>query len=491
MAVAGILLAACTSGSPVVGSPAPAPGRIAAGAWIGGIRPAADPGAATFLIVHTSRVDAGVQLLVERPTEDEPPATVLARVDGAAISFTLPSLQGAAARFVGTASADRMAGSTLTGGQEGRFELLLQGPDRPFLDRAGVYRLQTGEDLIVGEQGFMTDPASGDIRTLYPLADGRFVTGSAYQVGYPFQSVVRFVPPTGVPTSMVVERPGLAAVEGVRIGLRREDVTFPSGGITLAGTITFPATAGPYPVMVWVHGSGPATREDASTFALFFARHGVAMLAVDKRGIGGSGGTYPGERAEPEVVRTLAGDVVAAVRFLAGRKDIDPDRIGLFGQSQAGWIIPLAATRSSSISYTIIEAGSTISVDQTDAYLRLTTRGARSSSLTPRQIAEELRKIGPTGFLPQPYIRRMAIPSLWVYGDVDQTIPVAQCIVELRKLAASGDHDFTWRTMPGGGHSMLESTAGLLSEIPTSPRFASGFFLTVLEWLRSRVAGVS
>ena len=37
------------------------------------------------------------------------------------------------------------------------------------------------------------------------------------------------------------------------------------------------------------------------------------------------------------------------MKFLRGRQDIDPNRVGLWGISQGGWICPLAATLSGDI----------------------------------------------------------------------------------------------------------------------------------------------
>jgi len=42
----------------------------------------------------------------------------------------------------------------------------------------------------------------------------------------------------------------------------------------------------------------------------------------------------------------LANDAVAGVEFLKGHDWIDPNRIGIFGVSQGGWIAPLAASKS-------------------------------------------------------------------------------------------------------------------------------------------------
>jgi pimeloyl-ACP methyl ester carboxylesterase len=81
-------------------------------------------------------------------------------------------------------------------------------------------------------------------------------------------------------------------------------------------------------------------------------RRGIAVLRVDDRGVGGSSGS--GARSTSE---DFAGDVLAGVAFLKGRKDIDPARIGLIGHSEGGLIAPLAAARSNDVAFIILMAG--------------------------------------------------------------------------------------------------------------------------------------
>ena len=70
------------------------------------------------------------------------------------------------------------------------------------------------------------------------------------------------------------------------------DVTFQSGGVTLAGTLFVPDGPGPWPAMVLAHGSGPERRTAFRPFADRFVRLGIATLAFDKRGCGESGGSW-------------------------------------------------------------------------------------------------------------------------------------------------------------------------------------------------------
>ena len=128
------------------------------------------------------------------------------------------------------------------------------------------------------------------------------------------------------------------------------DVTFESQGDTLAGTIWMPAGEGLFPAMVVVHGSGRATRIAERNAARHFSSMGVAVLSYDKRGVGASGGTYVGRNnTSRENLELLSDDVVAAVKKMRSTTKIDPDKIGLWGVSQAGWIIPLAVSKISTI----------------------------------------------------------------------------------------------------------------------------------------------
>ena len=154
------------------------------------------------------------------------------------------------------------------------------------------------------------------------------------------------------PSTLVWRRAGTPDQHATRMPLRQEEVRFRSvQGAWIAGTLTMPAGAGPHPAVAVVHGSGVASRSTTGPVASFFARHGFAVLAYDKRGIHQSGGRYPGELASESTIDILARDAEAAARFLAAQPGVDDARVGLWGASQAGWIMPLAASREAAIRF--------------------------------------------------------------------------------------------------------------------------------------------
>ncbi len=127
-----------------------------------------------------------------------------------------------------------------------------------------------------------------------------------------------------------------------------EDVRFlnATAGIELAGTLTLPEGAGPFPAVALVSGSGPQDRDQTlfghKTFLVLadhLTRAGIAVLRYDDRGVGQSGGDF-GRATSID----FAGDAAAAVTFLTRHPSVNPRQVGLIGHSEGGLIAPLVAT---------------------------------------------------------------------------------------------------------------------------------------------------
>jgi uncharacterized protein len=129
--------------------------------------------------------------------------------------------------------------------------------------------------------------------------------------------------------------------------------------ITLVGTLTLPKQGGPFPAVLLIPGSGPNDRNEEAMFhrpfeviADYLTRRGIAVLRVDKRGVGESEGDWT--KAD---VNVLAGDVVVGLKYLATLPEIDPKRMGVLGQSEGGEVGPAAAVMSSDVSFVVALAG--------------------------------------------------------------------------------------------------------------------------------------
>jgi len=212
------------------------------------------------------------------------------------------------------------------------------------------------------------------------------------------------------------------------------------------------------------------------------------VLAYDKRGIGQSGGIFPGEAASNAAIERLARDAEAAVRFLAAQPELDPDHIGLWGASQAGWIIPLAASRSPA-AFAVIGVGPTVTVGEEGFYSNLTNDGD-GAGLTAAQAEARLGETTPSGFDPVPAIRSLRIPVLWLYGAEDRSIPPRRSATINERLRAETGADFTTIVFPRAGHSLLETPTGLNAEVAGARRFAPGLFTELIDWLRARLGAL-
>jgi pimeloyl-ACP methyl ester carboxylesterase len=120
-----------------------------------------------------------------------------------------------------------------------------------------------------------------------------------------------------------------------RVSLRTED------GVTLAGSWYEPATR-PAPAVVLVHML-QRNRHDWDVLAIRLAAEGVGTLTFDLRGHGESQGTRPDDLSQ------MVHDVRAARRFLVGRTDVVPGRIGLAGASLGANLVALFAASDSSV----------------------------------------------------------------------------------------------------------------------------------------------
>lgn len=235
---------------------------------------------------------------------------------------------------------------------------------------------------------------------------------------------------------------------------RSETIQFNSSGVILEGTLELPTGKGKFPLLVFVHGSGRRTRADYQEFVAPFLQSGIAIFRYDKRGTGNSNGTYAdvdvGTDNSPATIHTLAKDVVAAVKSLKHNASIDSSRCILVGASQAGWIIPLAATLEN-IYLTAIFSGPSVSVGEEIYYSSLAENGNYTLAEANKMV---LSYRGIKGFDPIPYLSRLTSPSLWIFGNEDESIPVDRSVQLLKQVRDKFSLPIQIQIVPGVDHSM-------------------------------------
>ena len=142
---------------------------------------------------------------------------------------------------------------------------------------------------------------------------------------------------------------------------RVEEVSFVNEkeGNTLTGTLTVPAGDGPFPAMVLVSGSGQQNRDEELmnhrpfwVIADYCARHGIAVLRYDDRGVGGSTG-----EVENATSMDFSYDAEAAFDFLCKQKNINALQVGILGHSEGGIINFMVSARRPEVAFLVSLAG--------------------------------------------------------------------------------------------------------------------------------------
>ncbi len=235
-----------------------------------------------------------------------------------------------------------------------------------------------------------------------------------------------------------------------------KEVTFDSEGVLLAGTIFLPETT--HAGVVIVHGSDQIPR--MTRFAETLAKNGISVLTYDKRGVGESGGVYAGPEVGTNNIDTtnlalLAKDANAAVNLLQQHiKDIP---IGLIGASQAGWIIPIAASNNREIDFMVLFSSPLITTleqlrfqfytdGRNDFWENHTEADAREHTFND---PDKYQFIATD---PKVVLKELTIPGLWIFGEKDIQIPVKLCMEYLNEFKAQGK-PFEYVLFPSLGHN--------------------------------------
>lgn len=124
-------------------------------------------------------------------------------------------------------------------------------------------------------------------------------------------------------------------------GRDQTELSFPSDGYVISGTLLLPKTALRPAVALIVHGDGPQDRFAEGGYlplinALLDA--GIGVFTWDKPGVGASEGHWLDQSMQDR-----AAEVAAAYQMVQGLPEVASDRVGFLGFSQAGWVVPQVA----------------------------------------------------------------------------------------------------------------------------------------------------
>ena len=303
--------------------------------------------------------------------------------------------------------------------------------------------------------------------------------------------------------------------------------------VRLAGTLTLPPGPGPHPAVLLITGSGPQDRDETIlghkpfwVIADALSRRGVAVLRVDDRGVGESGGSFAGA-----TTADFATDVAAGVAFLKSRPDVDRHHIGLLGHSEGGVIAPMVANRDRDIAFLVLLAGSSVPgrdillYQERNAYELAHAPSAvvEAGMADRRKIFEILASAAPqaqasaaisavfaaegapasaaqqaaeqftnpwtrwfANYDPAPTLRQLRLPVLALYGERDTQVPPAINLAPMR-AALKADPRANVVELPGLNHLFQTAVTGQLDEYAKSQETISPKALDLIcDWVVAR-----
>ena len=311
--------------------------------------------------------------------------------------------------------------------------------------------------------------------------------------------------------------------------------------VKLAGTLTIPGQEGPFPAALLISGSGPQDRDETLlghhpflVLADYLTRLGIAVLRVDDRGVGKSGGDFTQATSED-----FASDVLAGLEYLKSREEINPKQIGLIGHSEGGIIAPMVAVQSSDVAFIILMAGTGL-IGEEILYLQgeliLRAEGAsdepiaRNRSLQEQmfivvkeekdnsvaekrvrailqdampEVSEEQRKgaeaaveaqiqwvLSPwfrhfLAYDPKPTLMKVKCPVLAINGQKDVQVPPKENLAAIEEaLKAGGNNDYTIKELSGLNHLFQTAQTGAISEYARIEETISPTALKIMgDWI--------
>jgi fermentation-respiration switch protein FrsA (DUF1100 family) len=126
----------------------------------------------------------------------------------------------------------------------------------------------------------------------------------------------------------------------------KRDVSFAVKGTMMSAWLYLPEDQSiPYPCIIMAHGLGGTKAAGLEAYAIRYQEAGFAVFAFDFRYLGGSGG----EPRQLVWIPHQLEDYAAAVEYVRNLKEIDPERIALWGTSLSGGHVIVTAARDNRI----------------------------------------------------------------------------------------------------------------------------------------------
>jgi uncharacterized protein len=281
-----------------------------------------------------------------------------------------------------------------------------------------------------------------------------------------------------------------------------------SGGVRLAGSLWRPAAKAVAGLLMHP-GSGPSDRNNDVFFAPIrehLLGAGFAVSSFDKRGVGGSGGSWLEAGIEEQ-----SDDLLAALAVFAAECSGLP--IGLFGHSQGSWVVVEAAGRGAPTAFVIASSGGAVSPARQERYslARKLRDGRQADALAAYDAVVAVNRVSPNlrqgverleeanipyrelpgleflfedeamwslcakifDYDPAEALSRITVPFLGVFGAADRVTPPEESVAALH--AAVRPDLLQIELFPEGDHRLCHGDP---------PRFVPGYLDRIASFVR-------
>ncbi|MDQ3142136.1 MAG: prolyl oligopeptidase family serine peptidase [Bacteroidota bacterium] len=310
-----------------------------------------------------------------------------------------------------------------------------------------------------------------------------------------------------------------------------ENIESISDKTKLPATIFIPKSIKRSAAIIMMFGSGTHNKEEFYGFADMFASNGIATLVYDKRNV--TGDNYPNlniTRTGSDIVlmQDLVDDAKGAFEYLKKRKEINPNKIGLWGISQGGMVAPMLIANNPDIAFVVIVSAPTTVLKECYHFQKLNRLKNRIADVNTIQKVEnlwaefdnyiingsDLNELKPMldkayaegwgqlttipqklptkddlkynfgyntlGLDPSTYWVKTNVPTYAVYGEGDIQVPVNKSIEAIKLAFLNKENLLTIKTYQNADH--------LIKSIPNRnnfdfPKYAQGYLSDMILWI--------
>lgn len=324
------------------------------------------------------------------------------------------------------------------------------------------------------------------------------------------------------------------ALSGKRIPQPVIPARFASGSdVELFGELHLPAASKPRTVIVLQFGSGYESAVLNNYVQHLLPLKDLAVFVFDKRGTGQSTGKLTMDFG------TLSDDMAAAVRQVRTMRQVAGVPVGLMGESQGGWVVPLTASKVP-VDFTIVSYGLAISPQEENRQEMLGVLHTRGYDKDPTVAAHAREVLAATErvmfsrfaegldelsrlraaygkeqwykdlggdytdvlanaseaeilaikayfdfpydlqYDPLPALRALKVPSLWVVAGKDTEAPSAATLAVLRQVQSEGV-PIDVAVFPNADHGIYE-VVDTPEGVQDLDRHSAGYFDLLGDW---------